>query len=104
PYRAQPRCQLAPRPQTAAQVPLDEMWPVLTQGKQSPVSLAEKHSEEEALRAVISTLPAERQLVLTLKFGESKSNEEIGRALGRSEGAIKSLFHRTLEEMRQEMT
>jgi RNA polymerase sigma-70 factor (ECF subfamily) len=86
------------------QVSLDEMWPVLTQGRQSPVSLAEKHSEEEALRAVISKLSAERQLVLTLKFGESRSNEEIGRVFGRSEGAIKSLFHRTLEEMRQEMT
>ncbi|MBI3732553.1 MAG: hypothetical protein HY259_03735, partial [Chloroflexi bacterium] len=38
-----------------------------------------------------------------LKFGEGKSNSEIGKVLGRSEGAVKSLFHRTLDELRAEM-
>ena len=31
-------------------------------------------------------------------------NQEIGRTLGRSEGAIKSLFHRTLDELRKAMS
>ena len=57
----------------------------------------------DALRASIQSLPAERQLLLMLKYGEGKSNVEIGRVLNRSEGAIKSLFHRTLDELRRGM-
>lgn len=85
------------------QVSLDEVWPLLAKGRHSPDSIAEKNSEEDALRLVINRLPADRQLLLVLKFGEGKSNQEIGRVLGRSEGAIKSLFHRTLDELRVEM-
>jgi DNA-directed RNA polymerase specialized sigma24 family protein len=38
-----------------------------------------------------------------LKFVHKLSNEEIARALGRTEGAIKSLYHRTLLELRDHM-
>lgn len=85
------------------QVSLDDVWPLLVKGRQSPDAIAERNSEEDALRAVIQALPAERGLLLVLKFGEGKSNAEIGKALGRSEGAIKSLFHRTLSDLRSEM-
>lgn len=86
--------------QRKPQVALDEVWPQLSKGRLSPDSVAEKNSEMDALRAVIQTLPADRQLLLVLKFGEGKSNVEIGKVLGRTEGAIKSLFHRTLDELR----
>lgn len=85
------------------QVSLDELWPALAKGKPSPDSLAQKNSEEEALRSAIKSLPPDRQLLLVLKYGEDKSNEDIGKVLKRSEGAIKSLFHRTLDELRGEM-
>jgi RNA polymerase sigma-70 factor (ECF subfamily) len=48
-------------------------------------------------------LAADRQELLILKFVEGMSNEEIGRIMGRSEGAIKSLYHRTLLALRKEM-
>ncbi|MBI1800126.1 MAG: sigma-70 family RNA polymerase sigma factor [Chloroflexi bacterium] len=85
------------------QVSLDEVWPLLSKGRPSPDGVAEKNSEEDSLRAVIQGLPPDRQLLLVLKFGEGKSNSEIGKVLGRSEGAVKSLFHRTLDELRAEM-
>ena len=72
-------------------------------GKSSPESLTQKNSEEDALRSAIKCLPADRQLMLVLKYGEDKSNQDIGKVLKRSEGAIKSLFHRTLGELRLEM-
>ena len=89
--------------QRKPQIALDEMWPLLGKSRSSPDAVAEKNSEEDALRAVIQHLPADRQLLLVLKFGEGKSNVEIGNVLGRTEGAIKSLFHRTLDELRVEM-
>jgi RNA polymerase sigma-70 factor (ECF subfamily) len=48
-------------------------------------------------------LPSERQQLLILKFVDDLSNVEIGQILGRSEGAIKSLYHRTLLSLREEL-
>jgi DNA-directed RNA polymerase specialized sigma24 family protein len=39
---------------------------------------------------------------LILKFVEHLSNAEIGEIMGRSEGAVKSLYHRTLISLRDE--
>jgi RNA polymerase sigma-70 factor, ECF subfamily len=39
---------------------------------------------------------------LILKFAERLSNAEIGQIMGRTEGAIKSLYHRTLSSLREE--
>jgi len=49
-------------------------------------------------------LPVDRQELLMLKFIERLSNAEIGEIMGRSEGAVKSLYHRTLLSLREEMT
>ena len=59
--------------------------------------------DERLLREVIRTLDPVRQELLVLKFAEGLSNAEIGEILGRSEGAIKSLYHRTLLQLREEM-
>jgi RNA polymerase sigma-70 factor (ECF subfamily) len=40
---------------------------------------------------------------LILKFVEHLSNAEIGQVMGRTEGAIKSLYHRTLLALRDEL-
>ena len=62
------------------------------------------HAEEEAqLLNAIRRLPPDRQELLILKFVERLSNAEIGQILGRSEGAIKSLYHRTLIALRAEL-
>jgi RNA polymerase sigma-70 factor (ECF subfamily) len=68
-----------------------------------PDETAEQNSEQGALLDIIRDMPQERQQILILKFAEGYSNAEIGRILGRSEGAIKSLYHRTLLVLRDEM-
>jgi RNA polymerase sigma-70 factor (ECF subfamily) len=40
---------------------------------------------------------------LILKFVENMSNAEIGAIMGRSEGAVKSLYHRTLLALRDQL-
>jgi RNA polymerase sigma-70 factor (ECF subfamily) len=61
------------------------------------------NQELEGLLKVIRRLPAERQQLLILKFVEGMSNAEIAQIMLRSEGAIKSLYHRTLLTLRDEM-
>ncbi len=62
----------------------------------SPEESLEVFQEDETLMAAIRRLTPERQQVLILKFVENLSNNEIAVIMGRSEGAIKSLYHRTL--------
>lgn len=68
-----------------------------------PEALAENAEEEGLLLDAIRSLPDDRQKLLVFKFGEGLSNAEIARHLGRSEGAIKSLYHRTLLALREEL-
>lgn len=66
-----------------------------------PQRAAERANEAELLLAAIQKLPPERQELLTLKFIERMSNADIGQLMGRSEGAIKSLYHRTLVSLKE---
>jgi len=59
--------------------------------------------EKEWLLKSIRLLPQERQELLILKFVDRLSNSEIALIMGRSEGAIKSLYHRTLLALRDEL-
>lgn len=65
-----------------------------------PEAEAESTEERERLLRSIRALPAERQELLILKFVERLSNAEIGMIMDRTEGAIKSLYHRTLLSLR----
>ena len=60
----------------------------------------EKKQEVEGLMRAVRQLPSDRQMVLILKYVEDLSNKEIGDIMGKSEGAIKSLYHRTLMDLR----
>ena len=69
--------------------------------RDGPVEAAERKEERDQLLAIIRRLPPDRQQLLILKFTEGMSNAEIGKVMGRSEGAIKSLYHRTLLSLRE---
>lgn len=62
------------------------------------------NQEMEDLLKVIRRLPADRQQLLILKFVEGMSNAEVATIMVRSEGAIKSLYHRTLMTLRDELS
>ncbi len=57
----------------------------------------------ETLRRVIDDLPEDRKTLIILKFFEHMTNAEIGEILGKTEGAIKALYHRTLISLRHAM-
>lgn len=68
------------------------------------VAAALATAEEVALmQRAVAGLPEERQQLIFLKYVDGLSNAEIGRVMGRSEGAIKSLLHRTLRALRKEI-
>jgi RNA polymerase sigma-70 factor (ECF subfamily) len=59
--------------------------------------------ERSLLLEAVQQLPDDRQQLLILKFVERMSNAEIGQVMGRTEGAIKSLYHRTLNVLREDV-
>ena len=68
-----------------------------------PESEVLQSEEQERLLRVLRCLPAERQQLIILKFVDHLSNAEIGQIMGRTEGAVKSLYHRTLLAIRDEL-
>lgn len=84
------------------EIPLDDL-PILPTKGDHPERNLVRSQEEEALLRMIRKLPPERQNLLILKFVENMSNAEIGRIMGRSEGAVKSLYHRTLLALRDQL-
>ena len=69
----------------------------------NPERQAEASEAREALLSAFKRLPSDRQQLLLLKFTEALPNAQIGETMGRSEGAIKSLYHRTLIALREEL-
>ena len=72
-------------------------------GDESPEFATQLMEDKALLLAAIRRLPSDRQELLILKFVERLSNAEIGDIMGRSEGAIKSLYHRTLLSLREDL-
>jgi RNA polymerase sigma-70 factor (ECF subfamily) len=83
------------------EIPLDESY-MVKKTSEHPEAKVVKNEDQDNLLALIRTLPDDRQQLLILKFVEHLPNAEIGRIMGRTEGAIKSLYHRTLLALREE--
>ena len=84
------------------EIPLDDA-PTLHYKGDAPETALIQGQERDALLKMIRNLPGERQHLLILKFVEHMSNAEIGETMNRSEGAVKSLYHRTLLALRDEL-
>jgi RNA polymerase sigma-70 factor, ECF subfamily len=84
------------------EIPLDDAPTLHYKGDAPEVALMQSQNQD-ALLKLIRHLPSERQHLLILKFVEHMSNAEIGETMGRSEGAVKSLYHRTLLSLRDEL-
>lgn len=86
------------------EISIDEMLVPPPQLKTDhPESSALKQESINQLMILINDLNVDKRELIMLKFVQKLSNEEIARALGRTEGAIKSLYHRTLLELRDRM-
>lgn len=83
-------------------VPLDELSR-RDEPYSDPTNTAEEREEHLELRRAIAGLARDRQQLLVLKFVKEMPNVQIARAMGRSEGAVKALLHRTLVALREEL-
>jgi len=63
----------------------------------------QRHEEFLQLQRKISELPPKYQEVIVLKFFEKKKIREMVKILGKKEGTIKSLLHRGLEKLKEQM-
>jgi len=84
------------------EIPLSDVPTIHYKGEAPEAALIQTQERDSLLR-MIRHLPAERQHLLILKFVEHMSNAEIGETMNRSEGAVKSLYHRTLLSLRDEL-
>ncbi len=81
---------------------LDRLWSHSHEGD-TPEAHVEQAETHEALWGAINRLPAERRDLLLYKFSSRLSNLEIGQMMDKSEGAIKSLYFRTLAALRKDL-
>lgn len=84
-------------------VAVDALEPLATENG-NPHRAAEQAEQQAWLLAQIDKLPEERKTLLILKFVECMTNAEIGEILGKTEGAIKALYFRTLANLRETVT
>ncbi len=85
------------RPPTA---PLDDALAVPTEGP-DPQATLEMSEQVRRVREAVRALPADRQQLLALKYVEGLTNAAISDRMGRTEGAIKALHHRTLRQLQE---
>jgi RNA polymerase sigma-70 factor (ECF subfamily) len=67
----------------------------------NPQVLAERALERGQIQVALKHLTPEQRQVIVLKFIEGFDNRSVGKIMGRSEGAIKSLQHRALGALRR---
>jgi len=69
---------------------------------QAANEISPEQAEEYAqLFRMVRILPQDQRMVIEMRFAEEKSIREIAKALGKSEGAIKQLQFRAIENLRK---
>lgn len=76
----------------------------LVSAREDPVRLAEAHLSAEMVRTALQKLTPGQQQVISLKFLEGLSNQEIAEVLDKPVGAVKSLQHRALAALHRILT
>jgi RNA polymerase sigma-70 factor (ECF subfamily) len=81
------------------QVALEPLAGTLLSDGDDPYTWAEAADFRDHLRGALAHLTDLQAQVIALKFGGGLSNAEVGRVLGRSEGAVKALQHSALANL-----
>jgi RNA polymerase sigma-70 factor (ECF subfamily) len=89
-------------PRTGRELGVDDP-PELGVDATADVDLEEVEHRARLFR-LVDGLPEDQRRVITMRFAEEKSVREIAEALGRSEGAVKQLQFRGLQNLREERT
>jgi len=83
-------------------IPLEDLA-VVRSTRPHPSQVAEQQETQDELLSAIHRQAEDRQQLIILKFVERLPNAEIGRIMGRTESSIKSLYHRTLISLRDDL-
>jgi len=83
-------------------IPLGEL-PIRSREDVDPLSSLENKERLRKVMAAVRTLPPEKQEIIYLKFVERLSNQEIAQIMGKTENAIKALYHRALIALREKL-
>lgn len=81
---------------------LEGPFPELNEPTTPPPS-TESHAFSEALDAAIRSLPEEMRTVLTMQIVGGMTSEEIGQALGKPAGTVRSLLHVTRRNLERKL-
>jgi len=83
------------RPQTA----LDDAGPIAE--PHTTEALVEDREDLTRILSCVQQLPDDRREALIMRFALGMDNQEIARALGRTDGATKVLIHRALRQLEE---
>ena len=70
----------------------------------TPENIYEQHSAQAQLQAVIASLPKEQQAMLSLRYGDGLSYEQLAEMLNLNLGTVKSKLNRAKEKLRALLT
>jgi len=85
------------RPVDAIELAID------VQAPDDPAAAAETRLEAQRAWEAVRELPADHRQAVELRFVHELSAHEIGRIMGRSEGAVRVLIHRALRSVRRRL-
>lgn len=85
----------------AEEISIENLSIVDTNRMAYPEEFAAERQENAFLMKLVNDLSPQKRELIILKFIDRLSNEEIGKIFGKTEGAIKSLYHRTLVELKE---
>ena len=66
-------------------------------------TIVEGREELNAVLAGVASLPEDRREALIMRFALGMDNQEIARALDRTDGATKVLIHRAIKQLQEQM-
>jgi len=75
----------------------------LIDANDNPVTLAEQRISADIVRAALQHLTPDQRQVITLKFLEGLSNQEVAEITNKPIGAVKSLQHRALAALQRRL-
>jgi RNA polymerase sigma-70 factor, ECF subfamily len=102
-YRETTKRELGREVQLGSETPSGEGGAQLTTDTPSPSGRAMAHEQAQMVQAVLQQLPEDYRQIITWRYQEGRSFEEIARRLERSENAVRKLWFRALERLEQEL-
>lgn len=84
--------------------PHEQLDEEIVSQEDGPAEIAERSATRDDLRRAVATLTDEQQHVLAMRYGQELPIQDVARALGKTEGAIKQLQARAIAALARKMS